>query len=133
MTFGEFITQKRLALDMEQQDLAEAIGLSAPYMSNIIAGRKPMPQDESMLSKLAAVLRLSRDDQGVLFDLAAQAGYDTNALPIDLTGFLQKHRGTVFAALRVARDANVSDDQFEAFMARLHADIQSQQGGEEDA
>lgn len=57
---GQRIKKERLALGMTQRDLADAVGITVPYMSKIEAG-KETPTDEKIM-KIAEVLRLNPDE-----------------------------------------------------------------------
>jgi transcriptional regulator with XRE-family HTH domain len=57
---GQRIKNERLALGMTQRDLADAVGITVPYMSKIEAG-KETPTDEKIV-KLAKVLGLNPDE-----------------------------------------------------------------------
>lgn len=57
---GQRIKKERLALVMTQRDLADAVGITVPYMSKIEAG-KETPTEEKLV-KLAEVLKLNPDE-----------------------------------------------------------------------
>ena len=57
---GQRIKRERMARNMTQRDLAEAVGVGVPHISKVEAGREN-PSD-GMLSKAAAVLECSYDE-----------------------------------------------------------------------
>jgi transcriptional regulator with XRE-family HTH domain len=57
---GQRIKKERLALGMTQRDLADAVGITVPYMSKIEAG-KETPTEEKIV-KVAEVLGLNPDE-----------------------------------------------------------------------
>lgn len=59
-TLGQRIKQERLRLEMTQRELADAVGITVPYMSKIEADRET-PTDEKLV-RLAQVLRLNADE-----------------------------------------------------------------------
>jgi transcriptional regulator with XRE-family HTH domain len=59
-TLGRRIKQERLRLEMTQRELAEAVGITVPYMSKIEADRET-PTDEKLV-RLAEVLKLNADE-----------------------------------------------------------------------
>lgn len=59
-SLGQRIKQERLALGMTQRELANAVGITVPYMSKIEAD-KETPTDEKIL-KVAEVLGLNPDE-----------------------------------------------------------------------
>lgn len=60
VSLGQRIKKERLALGMTQRDLAEAIGITVPYMSKIEAS-KETPTDEKLV-RIAEILRLDSDE-----------------------------------------------------------------------
>jgi transcriptional regulator with XRE-family HTH domain len=59
-TLGQRIKKRRLGLGMTQRQLAEAVGITVPYMSKIEAGRET-PTEEK-IRKVATALRLDPDE-----------------------------------------------------------------------
>jgi transcriptional regulator with XRE-family HTH domain len=59
-TLGQRIKKERLAQAMTQRDLAEAAGITVPYVSKIEAG-KETPTEEKII-RLAEALRLDADE-----------------------------------------------------------------------
>jgi transcriptional regulator with XRE-family HTH domain len=57
---GQRIKKERLALEMTQRDLADAVGITVPYMSKIEAG-KENPTEEKLV-RIAEVLKLNPDE-----------------------------------------------------------------------
>lgn len=57
---GQRIKKERLALGLTQRELADAIGITVPYMSKIEAG-KETPTEEKIV-KVAEVLGLNADE-----------------------------------------------------------------------
>ena len=74
--FGKFINEKRLGRasdgsDILLKDIAQAMGTTATYLSDIIKGRRN-PPEMSMLLKIADVLRLTDEERAEMFDLAGR-------------------------------------------------------------
>lgn len=65
--FGAFVNQKRKGRgaggsDVLLRDLAEAIGISVSYLSDILKGRRSLP-DMKQLDAIAKILSLSPDEK----------------------------------------------------------------------
>lgn len=59
-SLGQRIKSRRLELEMTQRELADAVGITVPYMSKIEADRET-PTEEKLV-KLAGVLKLNSDE-----------------------------------------------------------------------
>ena len=62
MRFGDFIAQKRLAKQISLRKMADMVGLSAPYWSDIEKNRKNPPTLEK-LELIATILGLTEDEK----------------------------------------------------------------------
>ena len=87
--FGKFINEKRLGRasdggDILLKDIAQAMGTTATYLSDIIKGRRN-PPEMSMLLKIADVLRLTDEERAEMFDLA---GRERNEAAPDLPEYM---------------------------------------------
>lgn len=59
LKFGQFISEKRLKLSMESQELAQALGISNAYLSQLEKGIRTHPSAE-LLDKIAKILCLNK-------------------------------------------------------------------------
>lgn len=128
-TFGAFLTQKRKERDISLRGFARLVGISAEYICNIEKCRRPAPAPD-VLKKIAAVLTLSKGEEAEMYDLASGSKNTENAVPEDLTGFLNENR-VILTALRTAKDVDATDEEWQAFMQMLH-DNRKKKGGGED-
>lgn len=110
--FGAFIDAKRKGRaedgkDIMLKDIADAMGKTATYLSDIIKGRRNPPEME-LLEKIALILRLTDDEKAEMFDLA---GKDRNEVSPDLPEYIMNedlpHART---ALRKAKEKGLGDD-----------------------
>jgi len=110
--FGNFIDSKRKGRmpdgsDVKLKDIAEAMGKTATYLSDIIKGRRNPPEIE-LLEKIAGILRLDEKEKAVMYDLA---GKERNEVAPDLPDYIMKdelpHART---ALRTAKQKHLGDD-----------------------
>jgi len=112
--FGDFIAQKRLEKSISLRKMADLVGLSAPYWSDIEKNRKNPPSLEK-LELIATILGLTEDEKTMMLDLAGD-GRDT--VGPDIPAYI-KENDFVAAALRTARDLGASQDDWEKFVADL--------------
>lgn len=117
LTFGQFLKENRLKKDIMLRDFAAALGLSPEYICNVEKGRKPAPKDE-VLAKIVNILRLDRQETEQMYDLAAETKYTLPKIPGDLTGFIYENR-VVVAALRMAKEVDATDEDWQDFMDKL--------------
>lgn len=105
--FGAFIARKRLEKDVKLKPIAESMGVSVTYLSDIIKGRRNPPDMES-LEALAQSLNLDQDERDEMFDLA---GRDRNQVSPDLPDYIMDEAlPSARVALRRAKSQNLGDD-----------------------
>ncbi len=85
---------------MKSQELAEKLGISVGYLSQLEHGRQTNPSPE-LLDNLASVLHLSKQETETLYDLYAKAN---GTLSPDAAAYAAS-RPIVVQALRSAQDA----------------------------
>ena len=123
--FGKFIDNKRRGrgaggTDIMLKDIAEAMGMTASYLSDIIKGRRN-PPEMNIIEKIATILRLSPDEKEEMLDLA---GRERDSAAPDLPNYLMDTDiPHVRKALRRASEKNLGDD----FWKRVVEDIDNQE------
>ena len=113
MTFGSFIKERREALGYTIRGLAAMLGMTHTYLNDIEHGNKPAPVN--FYDAFIAELCISGDNLTVFNDLAAQS---KNAVSPDITGYINK-TNIARVALRRARDLNIPDEKWQAFIDTL--------------
>lgn len=105
--FGTFISQKRTEKDIKLRVIAEKLGVSVTYMSDIIKGRRNPPEMDG-LEKLAQVLMLTDEEKNTMYDLA---GMERNQVSPDLPEYIMNENiPSARVALRRAKNKNLGDD-----------------------
>lgn len=100
---------------MTLRKFAEALRVSAPYLSDIENGhRKPLHNFEK-LDAICKILQLCKDDQHTLFDLAG-AGRDEVAP--DINAYI-KRNPHVAHAIRNAMEQDVQENEWRDFVANF--------------
>ena len=94
--------------------MAERIGISAPYLSDIEKDRRNPPEMDK-LELISQVLLLSEDEKSIMLDLA---GRKRNSVAPDLPSYIME-RDYVSAALRTARDLDAGEEEWMKFVAEL--------------
>ena len=113
-SFGEFLQKKRLEKEITLRKMAELIGITAPYLTDIEKDRRNPPEIQK-LDKIAEILSLTEEEKAVMFDLA---GKQRNSVAPDLPDYIMK-RDYVAAALRTARDLDADEDDWLKFVEEL--------------
>ena len=122
--FGAYIDNKRKGRGMGGEDIrlkeiADAMGMTASYLSDIVKGRRN-PPDMQILDKISVVLRLAPDEKEEMLDLA---GRERDTAAPDLPEYLMsKQLPHVRKALRRANEKNLGDD----FWKKVLDDISKQ-------
>ena len=112
--FGDFLQKKRTEKEITLRKMAEMIGITAPYLTDIEKDRRNPPEMEK-LETIARILNLSDDDKAIMFDLA---GKKRNSVAPDLPEYIME-RDYVSAALRTARDLDASEQEWLNFVEDL--------------
>jgi transcriptional regulator with XRE-family HTH domain len=131
LIFGNFLTQKRLELDMTLRGFAKKVGVSPVHMSNMENNKRAAPRDD-LLEKIADHLLLDKADRAILFDLAAKSK-NFPAAPHDLLEYINSSN-LARKALRKAIDAAATDAEWEGFIAQLNkrAELANRQTEEDE-
>lgn len=105
--FGAFIAQMRLEKDVKLKPIAQELGVSVTYLSDIIKGRRN-PPDIDGLEALAKVLNLNDDEREKMLDLA---GRERKQVSPDLPEYIMDESiPNARVALRRAKSQNLGDD-----------------------
>ncbi len=105
--FGAFIARKRIEKDVKLKPIAEKMGVSVTYLSDIIKGRRNPPEKDG-LDMLALALNLDEGERTELFDLA---GRERKQVAPDLPDYIMDESvPNARAALRKAKSQNLGDD-----------------------
>ncbi len=112
--FGEFLQKKREEKQITLRKMAEMLGFSAPFLSDVEKDRRN-PPDMEKLSMLAEILQLSEEDKSLMLDLA---GRKRNSVAPDLPEYIME-RDYVSAALRTARDLDAGEEEWLQFVEEL--------------
>lgn len=105
--FGAFIARKRIEKDVKLKPIAESMGVSVTYLSDIIKGRRNPPDMEG-LEALVKALNLDKVETEEMFDLA---GRDRNQVSPDLPDYIMDEAiPSARVALRRAKSQNLGDD-----------------------
>ena len=122
--FGKFIDSKRKGRgsggeDIKLKDIADAMGMTASYLSDIVKGRRN-PPEMHILEKIAVVLQLTSDEKEEMLDLA---GRDRDSAAPDLPEYLMSTQlPHVRKALRRANEKNLGD----GFWKKVYEEINKQ-------
>ena len=114
-TFGSFIRNRRMARGLTLRSMAAKLDLSPVYMSNIENDRRAAPAQEH-LERMAMLLQLDKADREQMLDLAARSRQDR--VSADLPDYIMD-REIVRAALRTAREADATDQEWQEFIDRI--------------
>ena len=116
IAFGEYVRQKRLERKMTLRAFAKEVGISATFISGMENNEKSAPSDE-VLKNIAEILHLDKEETDKLYDLAVQTKA-SKPLPLDIAETVREN-AVVRIALRVAKDLDATDEEWEDFMRRL--------------
>ena len=105
-TFGAFLVAKRKEREIPSLQVAEFLGISPSYYSDIEKGRRNPPSERENLAKIVRLLNLQGDDLALFYDLAGKA---RDEAPPDLPDYINENQ-VVRVALRLAKDTGSNED-----------------------
>ena len=111
---GQYVSLQRTARCITCRHLSQMVGISTAYLSQLERGIRLNP-DPQLLLRIAQALSLSPEEATTLFDLYAET---TGNLPPDITEYLNGN-SIVQRALRQAREANATEEDWEHFIEQL--------------
>lgn len=112
--FGEFLNKKRVEKHITLRKMADMLGVSAPFLTDIEKDRRN-PLDMDKLKLLAKILELSKEENELMLNLV---GRKRNAVAPDLPEYIME-RDYVSAALRTARDLGAGEEEWNRFVEEL--------------
>ena len=112
--FGEFISKKRVEKKMTLRKMADMLGVSPAFLTDVEKDRRN-PFDMEKLIQLAELLGLTPEENSQMLDLA---GKKRNAVAPDLPEYIME-RDYVSAALRTARDLDAGEEEWNQFVEEL--------------
>ena len=115
-TFGKFLKEKRLALNLSLREFARKVGLQPSNYCNVEADVLP-PPPENALERIAKALGLRQGtkDFEKFYDLAAKG---RDEIPVDVTRIV-KGNELIPAMLRTVEYENVTKDQLRGIIEDL--------------
>lgn len=103
--FGIFLKKKRTEANILQNELAEVIGKSGQYISNIEKGKNNSPPKESDIEALITKLDLSPEDAK---EFRAKAAADRNRLPQAQMQYVLSHP-SLLKLICIAEERGIDD------------------------
>lgn len=116
--FSDFIRNRRKELDLMLREVAEAIGVTPPYLSDLEKGRRTAPDNPEILMKLTEILRLDQAGRDMLYDLVA---HERDSVAPDIPLYI-KNLPMAQTALRKARNAGKQDDFWQKIVEGLDSE-----------
>ena len=105
--FGDFISRKRIEKKITIRKMADMLGVSAPFLTDVEKDRRN-PFDIEKLNQLAHILELTKEEKNEMLNLA---GKKRKAVAPDLPEYIMQ-RDYVSAALRTARDLDAGEEEW---------------------
>ena len=99
---------------MRSQDLADRVGISRAYLSQLEHGVRVNP-DLAVIIKIAKALDLAQEEAAELFDMYAS---ETGQIAPDIAEYIRSNK-SVQMALRYACTKGVPDEVWEQFIEKL--------------
>ena len=110
--FGYYVRERRLELGITLRSLAESLGISPAYLSDIEKGNRMAPLDH--LESMAMLLAVEEDEEDFFIDLS---GCSHSNWP-EINEYLSKTKGAR-EALRLARNMGMSGEEFFEIVSQM--------------
>jgi len=118
--FGDFIRQKRLddPRELTMKDVAEFLGVSAPYVSDV-ENRRKRPFNEKILAQLAEYYEMSEDEKAKMYDLVSIE--NRGEMPYDIADTLMYEEAGDLArfALRQTKAGFITEADWKTFIRQM--------------
>ena len=115
LTFGQFISEKRIQNSMTKQELASLIGISTAYLSQIESGIRSNPKEE-IISNLIFCLHMTVEETYRLYDLYAAAN---STVAIDIIKYIRQNT-IVSRVIRAAEKCGAKESDWLEFIEKLN-------------
>ena len=112
--FGAFLQSKREEKKITLRKMADMLGFSAPFLSDVEKDRRN-PPELAKLELIAEILGLTYEEQETMYNLA---GKKRDSVAPDLPEYIMQ-RDYVAAALRTARDLDAGEEEWLRFVQEL--------------
>jgi transcriptional regulator with XRE-family HTH domain len=112
--FSEFFRKMRIRSGITQKEMADKLGLSAPYITEVETGKKK-PLDGEKLKQICEILKLTDREKDRMYDLAGQ---ERNGIAEDIPEYLNKMPYAKIA-LRTARNIGVGEDEWKKIVEEM--------------
>ena len=113
--FGIFLKQKRQEANLNQEELAAAIGKTSQYISNIEKGKNNSPAKEADIEALILKLELQAEDAR---EFRAKAAADRQQLPKPQMRYILSHPA-LLRLLCYAEEHSIDDDHWDRLLSSL--------------
>jgi transcriptional regulator with XRE-family HTH domain len=115
LTFGTFLHYKRKENGYTLRHVADELGITKMYLSELENNKKTNPSIEIMQG-LISMYHLGEDEAALFYDLHAKAN---GIVSCDLTDYIMK-KGVVLKAIRTAKKKNAPDADWREFTDRIN-------------
>ena len=112
--FGQFISEQKEKRSIQSQELADRIGISKGYLSQIEHGKR-LCHGKELLPKIAEALELSDEERYKLYDLYAAA---SGRISPDIEAYIRSSP-VIVQVLRKAHDVGATVQQWEEIIDLL--------------
>ena len=106
---GKFVKEKRIALGIEEDELAKLLGVTTWRVREIEKGVSNMPElRQSDLEKIAHALELDDDDIELLFELTGKTNENNTRTITPLLDYMSANK-SIRKALKAGREAGLTN------------------------
>lgn len=112
---GQFISEQKQKKFLQSQELANKLGISVAYLSQLEHGKRVCP-DISLIRKMIDIFELSTEETMVFYDLYEEA---SGQLSHDIIEYIMSHK-IIKKAIRTAIAFSATDNDWQVFIESLN-------------
>lgn len=128
-SFGKYIHDRRRELGLTIRELAKKMEISVAYLCDIENGHRKAPitseKGKSYMVNFIKYLKINESEVAIFYEMALATRYLSYKIPIfpndycaDITDYLKCNKQAQ-AALRLAMEINLSDEEWQTFITHL--------------
>ena len=86
--FGQFISEQKHKHSLQSKELAEMLGISIGYLSQLEHGKRVCP-DQELLKKMIEVFNLNEEERCIIYDLYEKASGNLSPDIVEVVEFVK--------------------------------------------
>lgn len=125
MTFGDFLSTKRVERKITVRGFALLIGISPSFLCDLESGNRAFPAKSrkypDLFERISSTLKLTEEERKTLKDLSEESMLLGDRIPSEISEYLQRVPQAQ-QVLRLAKERDISKEKWEEIRKMLDGD-----------